>query len=237
MTSFFIGLLTPGRFGEIVKVYYIRNLSSSGLRGAFQTVLADRFFDLYFLLAAGGVSWVLLYQSQEGLLLGLSFGMALAGLLVLAIVLKTLKNFKNAWISFVRDSLFPLAGSRSLKNWGVTLLAYLLYYLQSYVIALSLHIQIGFAELSAVMTLTSAILLLPVTFAGFGAREMSLVVMLGLFQVKPETAVAFSLLQFVSSFAVGGLTGLLFWRWNPVPLESLRQDYQHLKELLKGKKV
>lgn len=235
LTSFFIGLLTPGRFGEIVKVYYVRNLPGSGLFKAFQTVISDRFFDLYYLLAVGGVSWAFIMLPDNTLIKYLAAGLAFGGLIIARVFIFVIRNRHHGFWGFLHYSLKPITGFASAKNWGMTLLAYLLYYAQSYLIAKSLGIDIGFLWLSAVMTLTSAILLLPVTFAGFGARELSLVMLLAHWGIPSETAVAFSLLQFVSSFAVGGLTGMAFWFWNPIPMAALRQDYQHLRRLL-GKK-
>lgn len=235
LTSFFIGLLTPGRFGEIVKVYYVRNLPGSGLFKAFQTVISDRFFDLYFLLAAGAVSWAFIMHPDDNLIKGLVAGFAVGGLLVARLFIFMIRNRHQGFWGFVHYSLKPITGFSSAKNWGITLLAYFLYYAQSFFIAKSLGIEIGFLWLAAIMTLTSAILLLPVTFAGFGARELSLVMLLALWGIPSETAVAFSLLQFVSSFAVGGVTGMAFWFWNPVPMAALREDYRHLRRLL-GKK-
>ncbi|MDK2909880.1 MAG: glycosyltransferase 2 family protein [Bacteroidales bacterium] len=230
LTSFFIGLLTPGRFGEIVKVYYVRSLPGAGLFRSFQTVIADRFYDLYFLFAYGIVSYFLIFNDYSSISLFSSIGAGLLGLPMLWLLLKFIKpkDPSKGLIGFLHGSLAMITGMRSAHTWFITFFAYLAYFAQSWLIARSLDISIDFISLSAIMTLTSVVLLLPVTWAGMGTREFSLVMLMALFGVSSEKAIAFSLLQFTSSFLVGGLTGLALWFHMPIPKEELKKDYDSI---------
>ena len=50
MSSLYIGLITPGRIGEFVKVYYLKSDKGISISKGFSSVLADRLFDLYLLI-------------------------------------------------------------------------------------------------------------------------------------------------------------------------------------------
>lgn len=238
LTSFFIGLLTPGRFGEIVKVYYIRALPGAGLFKSFQSVIADRFYDLYFLFSAGLLSYVLIFKENQPAFILSAIIAGVLGLLLLWLILRFFKpkDPSRGFAGFLHGSLSLLTGSHSLIPWLTTLLAYLAYFFQSWLIARSLGIDIGFMSLSAIMTLTSVVLLLPVTWAGMGTREFSLVMLMAPYGVASEQALAFSLLQFSSSFLIGGLTGLALWFRLPIPMQDLKKDYTALQELFKSRK-
>jgi hypothetical protein len=238
LTSYSIGLLTPGRFGEIVRVYYIRDLSEGGLFKAFQTVIADRFFDLYFVLGGGLLSYALLLQTENITFLWISVMIVIFGLLILWVLLYCFrnKNQKHNFISFLYGSLYPITGIHSMKNWLLTVFAYMIYFLQSYLIAKALNFHIGFWEMAGVIIITSAVLLIPITWAGFGTRELSLVVLLAHWGISSESAMAFSLLQFVATFFIGGITGLVIWFSHPIPREALKKDYESIKQFLKFRK-
>lgn len=239
LTSYAIGLLTPGRFGEIVRVYYVRDLSEGGLFKAFQTVIADRFFDLYFVLGGGLLSYALMLQTNNIAFQWISVLIVLSGLLILWILLYFFrnKNKKHNFISFVYGSLYPITGLHSLKNWVFTALAYSIYFLQSYLIANALNFPIKLWEIAGVIIITSAVLLIPITWAGFGTRELSLVVLLAHWGISSESAMAFSLLQFVATFFIGGITGLVIWFSHPIPREALKKDYESIKQFLKFRKT
>lgn len=235
LTSFFIGLLTPGRFGEIVKIYYVRSLPNAGLFNSFQTVIADRFYDLYFLLAAGLTSYLLIFKEHHPHLVRAALVAFPAALFLLWLLLKAWRpsNPSQGIFGFLHGSLNLLTGPSSLLPWLSTLVAYLTYFLQSWFIARSLQLNIDFLSLSAIMVLTSVVLLLPITWAGMGTREFSLVMLMALYGISSEQALAFSLLQFTSSFLIGGLTGLIFWFYMPIPQAELRKDYEAIQKVLR----
>ena len=81
--SLFIGLLTPGRLGEFIKVVHVQKDLKSSQGIAWSSVLLDRIFDLCILLLVGSLGIVSLngriYSFEViiviFLLSGLSFGM------------------------------------------------------------------------------------------------------------------------------------------------------------------
>src|SRR5262245_15160473 len=54
--SIFIGLLTPGRLGELIKALHVSKDCNVSNARALSSVLVDRLFDLYALLLMGGAA-------------------------------------------------------------------------------------------------------------------------------------------------------------------------------------
>jgi uncharacterized protein (TIRG00374 family) len=74
--SIFIGLLTPGRFGEFVKVMHLNQDCNVPIGRALSSVLADRLFDFYALLIVGGAAVLSVTEGSIALI-------ALTGLILL----------------------------------------------------------------------------------------------------------------------------------------------------------
>jgi uncharacterized protein (TIRG00374 family) len=78
MASFTIGIITPGRIGEIARLYYLRQETEIGFLPAFKTIVSDRIFDLGVLVMLGIAG--LLHYATEGLVS--TYLAILAGILI-----------------------------------------------------------------------------------------------------------------------------------------------------------
>ena len=78
--------------------------------------------------------------------------------------------------------------------------------LGSYLLILSLKIDISFYDLAWIRTIVSVLIMLPISFSGLGVREGSLIFLLGNYGVKSELAMAYSLLLFFNMI-LASLTG------------------------------
>lgn len=66
----------------------------------------------------------------------------------------------------------------------------------SYLVCLSLGINISYLNLIVIIAVTTIILILPISFSGLGVREGANVILMGYFGVAAEQALAFSVLSF-----------------------------------------
>lgn len=195
--------------------------SEGGLFKAFQTVIADRFFDLYFVLGGGLLSYALLLQTENITFLWISVMIVIFGLLILWVLLYCFrnKNQKHNFISFLYGSLYPITGIHSMKNWLLTVFAYMIYFLQSYLIAKALNFHIGFWEMAGVIIITSAVLLIPITWAGFGTRGIivgSIVGSLGYkFRIYHGVFVT-SICRYLFHWRNHGFSDMVFYTPSPV---------------------
>jgi len=243
--SLFIGLLTPGRFGEFIKASHVSldcNVSSGK---ALSSVLADRLFDLYILILFGCITLVSFSDLNDIYMAGLVLFMVICltvgfvlfisdsgfswlnKLFVYAIrqgILKDtwLERFlgSESWLVKMRAGFRLLSATTLLICSLLTLLTYGIFFFQCYLLALALGMRVTFVTVMSAVSLGSLVTLLPVSISGLGTREASIVAYLGKVGVPAESALSFSLLVFITFYIVGGLLGAVAWWLKPVPLKS-----------------
>lgn len=244
--SMFIGFLTPGRVGEFTKALYVWHDCQSSERPvsfgwAFSGVIADRLFDLgvvmvVSILAVAGlyisrVEWAILVGSV--VFAGIALGLFLADYSyawMLRVVtgfgrkrfvekIFALKGVQTAGktLTETRLGLRQLQGMHLLAAVSLTVLAYLLYFLQCYWLALALNLPLSYALVSYAVALGGLVTLLPLSISGLGTREAVITLYLGQWGVPAEAALGFSLLVFAVFYLGGSLIGALAWWRRPTP--------------------
>ncbi len=241
--SYTIGIVTPGRIGEIARLYYVRQHADISLYKAFTTLVSDRFFDLS-LMIWFGLSGILFYYKSLGDFSAPLYTLIIAGVMLLGfLILKTAFGWARkrtklghaAIIQLITDVLTAVGSLKSVKKWLLSGFAYFVFFGTCYYIFKSLSISISLIDVAFVLSFMSLSTILPISFAGFGTREVSLIFLLKFYQIPPEIAVTFSLLQFTAFFLWGGIIGMLFWMLNPIPLKRVKEDTVDLMKLLFGK--
>jgi uncharacterized protein (TIRG00374 family) len=242
LVGFVIGIVTPGRLGEITKVYYIKERMSLG-RGI-ATVVIDRIIDilvLFILAISGTVLFIYKYSGflQANFTLPLIiffFVFLLSTFFILTrgdIVKKLAKpmfrrfvpgkhksSLKNAFHDFYlglkeirkRGYLVVLSVAISLIYWSIIILQFKL-------ISLALSLQIDYFFLLSVMPVVILLDTLPISFSGLGTREIALIFFLGILSVPIEAVISFSVLIFLFSYLVLVPFGLLFWFIKPIKIK------------------
>jgi glycosyltransferase 2 family protein len=240
MASYTIGIVTPGRIGEIARLYYLRQDCPIGFQPAFRTIVSDRVFDLGVLVMMA-IAGILHFgpPAVANPYIAVSAGVLLffAGLIsVVLIIRKVLKIKRFEHLSplvFVYDCLKITIGLKSLKYWLITFIAYLAFYFSVGLIFMALDIEIALVDIAIVLSVVGLATILPISWAGIGTREMTLVYLLAFYGISSEIALSFSLLQFLAFFLWGSLIGLVFWILMPVSLEKVKEDSETLKGIFR----
>jgi uncharacterized protein (TIRG00374 family) len=235
--SLFIGFLTPGRLGEFVRAFYVREAVQGKSGIAFSSVLVDRLFDFAILLIVGGAALLSSQMTESGVFLTaiLALLMAVAlGLLLHPISYRWLRGVgarlgkfgentfrTSGWISQIREGILMMRWPQLLASVGWTLLAYALFFYQADVLGHALAIPLSYISSMNTVALGSLVALLPISISGLGTREAIIVAYLGLFGVAREMALSYSLLIFATFNLAGGLMGAIAWMLKPVPLNLL----------------
>lgn len=241
-SSYAFGVVTPGRLGEFIKIYNVRQFTGAGLMPSLKSAITDRLFDLIFLLIvalSGTIKFLMHKEINNALIILLSLIIVFILLVLMKILIVKILSLKKRkpikYFDFVIECLNLLMGKKSIYPWLMTAISYSLFFITTWFLFLSLNITVSIIDTGYVISLVSLVLLLPISVAGFGTRELSLVYLLSLYGVDTVSALTFSLLQFLTFFLWGGLVGLIFWITNPIPLEALRNDSKKALGLLKGK--
>ena len=228
LAAMFLGACTPGRLGELAKIGYAERYRV-GLGRAAAATLLDRAWDFAMLLGLGYLAVLFFYGTRSPhalrLLLLLLAGAAGLAMLFFArrLVKRLLLRAGHALLSEAHalrlelDTNDFMAAIRGypFRTWlttgGCTLLAWLGYYLQRYVLSVSLGLDLNFLFCAIVMTAVALLTLLPVSILNIGTRDAALIVLLARVDVTSEQAVALSTLILASILINAAISGIFFF--------------------------
>lgn len=224
--SMIIGLVTPGRLGELTKIFYLKNKKYS-IGKSLVSVILDRLADLFFLLFFSliGLIFFFSYFKKTILLLAIITIFILIFVFIIRnnlvqIVLKKILNliipvkYKKSWSLNYHD-FFKNIKIYTLSNYllilFITVFSWLIYYIQSFLLLKSVGINnVPFFYLTIAVTIAGFVTLLPISVSGLGTREATLIFFFSFFQVPLEKTVGFSLL-ILSTILSTALIGLICW--------------------------
>ena len=245
MASDAIGIITPGRIGEIARLYYVRQETDISFYAAFKTIVSDRIFD-FTMLGWFGLSGTLFYFKTFGDYPGIYYALGILALFLFGYVfiinlLGTLLKFKAVHrlpiVRFIHESFIAVIRKHALKMWAITILAYFMFFGFSWLIMISLHLSPSYIDVVFIMSIMSLSTIIPLSVAGFGTREATLVLLFSYYGLASETAISFSLLHFSAFFLWGGLIGLVFWLLMPISLQQVKDDSKSIFLLFKPEKA
>jgi uncharacterized protein (TIRG00374 family) len=121
------------------------------------------------------------------------------------------KLIKNAVIKIFNSTkrFRELSFKENLQIFGLLFLYHSLGIVSAYLLALSLNIQITLFDIAWIRAAVNIITMLPISFAGLGVREGSIIFLLGNYGIKPDTAMAYSLLMFFNMTLVSLSGGVI----------------------------
>jgi uncharacterized protein (TIRG00374 family) len=225
------GTVTPGRLGDFARLIYFSR-SGHSLATATLSIIVDRFLDVLFLslvavlaalffplprflkdgvlaLAAGGF----LVSGVVGLVAWRTRGWEWLGSVLAKIVPRWLKSRWNQGLADLKESLPRYLTWRLGWSFLLTLMAWNINFFGSFLIARSLDLPVTFMEVGALIGLSTIFTLLPVSIAGLGTREVSLIFLFSQLGLSQEQALAFSLMllgMVLVHAAIGWLSLILY---------------------------
>ena len=84
-----MGVITPGRVGELAKVCYLKAELCAGLSVSLRTVISDRIYDLLFLFCFGITSLINLFFKFSSVLWVLEFILIYICLTIVIMIVRT----------------------------------------------------------------------------------------------------------------------------------------------------
>lgn len=237
MAALFLGLLTPGRVGEMGRALYLKQDLDVPLSEGLVNVLMDRLFDLHAILVVGiaGLVWFRLLPPWALALI--VTGLVGALLMPLALLSERLAAWGLNLVGFapfLRDHRYRLAEATGRFQRGLrplltpklmvplllTVVAQCLFFGQAWLLALALDLEVGIIYLAVSVSIAGVLTLLPISFSGLGTRDAILIAMFAPLGLPAEQAVAFSTLFFLTFYVGGGLIGALAWQLKPLAERS-----------------
>ncbi|MFH1388214.1 MAG: lysylphosphatidylglycerol synthase transmembrane domain-containing protein [Patescibacteria group bacterium] len=230
--SLAIGFITPGRLGELTKIFYLKNKDNT-IGKSLVSVVLDRLADLFFLLFLSLISLIFFFSYFKKTILLLTiiiFFLILLSIFaiksnIIQIIFKKILNlviparYKKSWSLNYHDFLKNIK-TYTLNNYLLilffTTLSWFIYYIQSFLLLKSIGINsIPFLYLVISVTIAGFITLLPISISGLGTREATLIFFFSFYQIPSEKTIGFSLL-ILSMLLIAALIGLICWLIKPI---------------------
>lgn len=213
LKGIFLGVVTPGRLGELWQAKYLTDVSGAPIGKGLYAVLMDRIIDIIVVITIAMIaslslslfeptktvtiiiSMLLIFVIVTGyFLLKRRYARGLIGTITEVFIPQFLKEKVKFFGNEFFKSLRELNRKTFIKALGCGFLYYLVAVFIYYFMALSLKIPIPFWFLFLIVSIIWLILMVPVTVLGLGTREASYILLFSLLGVSSSQAVAFSLL-------------------------------------------
>jgi len=209
----FVGVITPGRLGELIKVYFLKNKGYNAFCSLFSVIL-DRIIDIFILLFFGFLIFIFFLRDVGAYMIVLSIILLL--IIILIFLLFDQRSWLNKFFGKIIQKFFPIDfkdysrfsfsklwnGIKSLRKKQIIyfsiylIVGWLFYFFSRYFIALSLDLNLSFFNISIISILIAIVTILPISVAGLGTREVAVIYLFSLFGLATEIALIFSLLIF-----------------------------------------
>ena len=213
--SYAIGVITPGRLGELMKAGHAK--SREGFLDAALRVVVERGFDVGVFVVFAGLAmaipvipglppfWGWLVTAAGVAFIALAFFVLLSPR-----ALSLLEGFFKFFRLLKKESALHYRHRNAgniLAVGGLSLLSNLSYFVSCYFLATGVGIELSFLWITGGVAFAGLLNMLPVTVMGLGTREVTF---LYVFATYPEPqALAFSGLVFLVAQAGGGLVSLV----------------------------
>lgn len=229
LSSIYVGMLTPGRVGDVLRVQYLRHDVRMPYAEGLALVVMDRICDLYVLVgfvALGVARFSQVLAGRLGVVMWAGVALTALGPLVLLIpgiaeglmqrVYERIAREPSGtglsrFLSALRFQVSPALASSVL----LTLAAFLVNYAQGWLIARALHLDIALYDVVCLLAIASLLGLLPISISGVGVRELFFALVFPVLGYSPETGVSFGLLVFLTIYVALVALGFVAWQIAP----------------------
>jgi uncharacterized protein (TIRG00374 family) len=238
VASQYVGIITPGRVGDLTRVVYLRRDLGLSLGAGAPSVIADRLLDLYFLLAVGfvaclrfGVGFSLVGLVGAGVIATLPALILVPGVVDrlerVGLVARVLRRFGRAApqgdaADRASSAMDFTQAARALLSWRLvgglvlTVVGYAGTFLQVLLLARALRLDVGFIDLSLMTAAANLLALVPISISGIGTRDAALAFLFARLGQSPDAGIALSLAILLTAWLPMAIVGFFaFELWPP----------------------
>jgi len=230
LPSLYLGLATPGRVGDALRIQYLKRDHAVGYADGLAVSIIDRLCDVYVLLAFVALGIVHLARTasipfaQTTWLAVAAVAIAPAFLFVRRVAEPAAqwlygrfsKGQIHEGLSVFFDALRGQIGWNLVGPALLTVLAFLTNYLQAWLVANALGIDLSFIDVSALVAISSLLSLLPISISGVGVRESFFALVFPAFGLAATLGIAFGIGFFAVVYVPTLVLGFIAWLvWPP----------------------
>ncbi|MBU0894319.1 MAG: flippase-like domain-containing protein [Nanoarchaeota archaeon] len=208
----FYSFITPSKLGTILRVEYLKKYTQNRGRG-FSNFVLDKFLDIFSIFFLAIIFSILIGKDLEIIPISLLITIFLTGILLFLLFIKkdrskpilrifyiylvpkkikerARKAFDSFYEKIPKKREFLLFSVFNMFNWIVI-------YFVTYIIGVSLGINLPFYYFLAILSIGTIIALIPITINGLGTREATLITLFSLFGLGSAKVFSMSLLTFI----------------------------------------
>lgn len=221
----FYGFITPARVGSLIRAQYLKKKTKKGLIECASSIVIERVMDLFaiFIFAFVGslifinsnlsLSYVLIFSFLvfAGLIfifMRKSRGMFVLGLIYNYLLPKNIRDIADNSLDNFYNSLPKLR--TLIPVLFATLITWTLLYFQTYIFAWAFSIKIPFYIFLVFAAVGTIVATIPISISGLGTRELTLITLFSIYNIKPEAVISMSLSSFFLIGLFEALVGLFF---------------------------
>jgi uncharacterized protein (TIRG00374 family) len=233
-SSLYLGMLTPGRVGDVLRIQYLRHDTGARYAEGLASLVVDRLADLYVLVAFVSVAvvhWGALLAPDLVLLAWLMVAASVLGpaaLLVPGVADRVLgavyrrvargqvgqepdglEAFLTALREGTKKSLVPVL--------ALTTAAFALNFAQGVLLARAMGLPLSWMDVIGLSSIQSMMGLLPISVSGLGVREAFFAGIFPAIGRTPAEGASYGLLVFAVLYVVQVVFGAIAWQVRPPP--------------------
>jgi glycosyltransferase 2 family protein len=242
LPSMYIGMLTPGRVGDVLRVQYLRHDLQLSYADGLAVIVMDRICDLYVLLAFVVAGVAHYAQALRGDLAWFTWS-AIAACALLPVLLllkgpvdglleavyrKVSKEESGQGPQRFLQALRKQLGWRLLGAVPLTALAFGIQYTQGYMASAAMGLDLSLLDVTFMLAITSLLSLLPISMSGVGVREAFLAMVFPTLGLAASQGVAFGLVMFAVVYLATMAAGFVAWQLVPPPLQFRAESQAHV---------
>jgi glycosyltransferase 2 family protein len=231
LSGMYLGLLTPGRVGDFLRVQYLRHDVGAPYAEGLAVIVMDRLCDIYVLLAFAVVGIARFASVINGKLAYATWaGVALTALgpliflvpgfaerLMRGVYARLSKGHDADGLDRFLAALRAQVGRGLAAAILLTFAAFAANYAQGYLISQSLGQGLAYFDVACVMSITGLLSLVPISIAGVGVREAFMFLVYPALGRSGTDGVAFGLVELVAVTLVQVGAGFVAWQIAPPP--------------------
>lgn len=235
LSSVYVGMLTPGRVGDVLRIQYLRHDRQVPYAEGLASIVMDRLCDLYVLAGFVAVGVVRYSPVIVGKLAYVTWGgvaaIAVAPffLLVPGLAERLMRGIYDRltrgraeggldrFLAAVRANL----GRSLLVTIPLTTAAFVVNYVQGWIIGQAMGLELSFVDATCLLAIASLLGLLPISISGVGVRELFFSLVFPLLGLSSGAGVSFGLLVFAVIYVINIAAGFVSWQLAPPPAGAL----------------
>lgn len=229
LIGLFTGHATPGQIGELARVYYLRRLGHSSLSSG-MSILIDRLSDIMLLIILNiPIIWI--FKDIVGIQVStpaifMVFLIFTTAIIIFIVFYKEIgfklgsvyewfiQKFEDKTGAEIKNNLFLFKKIPLFSVAFLTVISYAFNFFRLYLLLVSLDVRLPLLYLVSGLALVSLISLLPISVAGMGTRDITLIAIFSHLGIRSEIAISYSFLilglylfQFILGFFSWSLYG------------------------------